>query len=110
MMIELSIWIAIVGLVVMVISLIIGLVSLRHNLKQSYKSQLLLTKITENQSKQIKILQKQVGRLDKGGTNKELFEREKLELKRREQENKEKWKQVAAIFKTIKLFADLDDY
>ncbi len=108
-MVEINIWIAIIGLIIMVVSLIIALFSLRYNLKQSYKSQLLLTKITENQSKQIKILQKQVNRLEKGKPTNEQIEREKLELKRREQENKEKWKQVDAIFKTIKFFTELED-
>lgn len=53
MMIDIGIWFTIIGLIVMVISLIVGIISLRHSLKQSYKSQSLLKKITENQSKQI---------------------------------------------------------
>ena len=108
-MVDINIWVALIGLFVTVISLIIGIISLRHSLKQSYKSQLLLRKITENQSKQIKILHKQVNRLEKGKPINEQIEREKLEIKRRGQENKEKWKQVDAIFKTIKFFADLED-
>ena len=107
-MVDITISIATIGLIVTVVSLIIGIISLKHNLKQSYKSQLLLTKITENQSKQIKILQKQVNRLEKGKPINEQIEREKLELKRREQDNKEKWKQVDTIFKTIKFFTDLE--
>ena len=107
-MVDLTIWIAIVGLIVTVVSLIIGIISLRHTLKQSYKSQILLKEISKNQSKQIKILRKQVNRLEKGKPINEQIERENLELKRKEQENKEKWKQVDTIFKTIKLFADLE--
>lgn len=108
-MIDINIWIAIIALIVTVISLIIGIITLRHSLKQSYKSQSLLKKITENQSKQIRILKKHVKLLEKGKPKNEQIEKEKLEIKRKEQENKEKWKQVDTIFKTIKLFADLDD-
>ena len=108
-MIDIAIWITIIGLIATVVSLIIGIISLRHSLKESYKSQILLKEISKNQSKQIKILQKQVNRLDKGKPINEQIEREKLEIKRREQENKEKWKQVDTIFKTIKMFANLED-
>lgn len=107
-MIDTNIWIAIIGLIATVISLIIGILSYRHSLKQSYKSQLLLEDINKNQEKQIKILRRQVKRLEKGQPKNEQLEREKLELNRREQENKEKWKQVDTIFKTIKLFRDLE--
>jgi hypothetical protein len=108
-MLDLAIWIAIIGLIATVISLMIGIISLWYNLKQSYKSQEYLKQITKNQSKQISILKKQVKRLEKGHPKNEQLEREKLELKRKEQENKEKWKQVDAIFKTIKFFRDLKD-
>ena len=108
-MIDIGIWIALIGLIVTVAGLIIGIISYRYSLKQSYKSQSLLKDIIKNQEKEIKILRRQVKRLDKGKPKNEQLEREKLELKRREQENKEKWKQVDTIFKTIKLFVNLED-
>ena len=106
---ELGIWITIAGLIIGIVSLIIMVISLRHDIKQSLKSQKYLSDIVKNQRKQIKIYQKQVERMSKVAPDKRILDREKLELKRREQENKEKWKQVDAIFKTIKLFADLED-
>jgi len=108
-MIDIGIWIASIGLFVTVISLIVGIISLRHSLKQSFESHLLLKNIIKNKDKQIKILKRQVKRLEKGQPKNEQIEREKLELKRKEQENTEKWKQVDTIFKTIKLFADLEE-
>ena len=101
-MIDLAIWITILGVIATYISLIIGILSYRHN-------QLLLKDINKNQEKQIKILKRQVKRLVKGQPKNEQIEREKLELKRKEQENKEKWKQVDAIFKTIKFFKDFEN-
>lgn len=108
-MTEINVWIALIGLVIMTLSLLLGIMHLRKTLKQSYESQLLLSKISKNQSKQIKILKKQLDRLEKGKPINEQLEKEKLELKKREQENKEKWKQVNTIFKTLKFLSEVDE-
>ena len=104
-MTDLTSWIAII---IGFAGLVVGVFTLSHQLKQSIKSQKYLSEIIENQSKQIKILKKQVGRLSKGLPDTTLLEKERLELRRREQENKEKWAQYNAFIKTIKFLTDLN--
>jgi len=104
-MADLTSWVAII---IGFAGLIVGVFTLSHQLKQSIKSQKYLSEIIENQSKQIKILKKQVSRLSKGLPDKILLEKERIELKRREQENKEKWKQYNAFIKTVKFLTNLN--
>ena len=94
-------WIAII---IGFASLIVGIFTLGYQLQQSLKSQKYLSDIAKNQSKQIKILKKQVERMSKNMPENTQLQREKLELKKREQEAKENWKKFDAIIKTIRLF------
>ena len=102
-----GVWIAIVSLFVGLAGLLVGLLSLRHA-NMSLKGQGYLADLSKNQGKQIKIIKKQLERMNKAMPEKIILEREKLEQKKGEQDNKEKWKQYNAFIKTIKFLTNLN--
>lgn len=96
---EMEIWIALIGLIVTVITLLISIIKLWLDLKKSKETQKVLSEMMNLYRKEVELLQR-------GLPEQIAIQRERLALEKEIHEAKEKWKQLEALGKIAKFVVE----